>query len=54
MDIVTSRKRRALATVRIERLPIEGGLKPEGICFDAAGDLWLVTEEDRMLRKLKV
>jgi hypothetical protein len=35
-------------------LPIEGRLKPEGICFDAAGDLWLVTEEDRMLRRLTV
>ena len=43
-----------LATVRVERLPIKGGLKPEGICFDAAGDLWLVSEEDRMLRRLKV
>ena len=39
VEVVTSRKRRALATVRVERLPIEGGLKPEGICFDAAGDL---------------
>ena len=54
VEIVPSRKRRALATVRVERLPIEGGLKPEGICFDATGDLWLVTEEDRMLRRLKV
>ena len=51
---MTSGKRRALATVRIERLPIKGELEPEGIRFDAAGDLWLVTEEDRMLRKLKV
>jgi uncharacterized protein YjiK len=54
VEVMTSRKGRALATVRIERLPIEGGLKPEGICFDATGDLWLVSEEDRMLRRLKV
>jgi uncharacterized protein YjiK len=54
VEVVTSRKGRALATVRVEPLPIEGGLKPEGICFDAAGDLWLVSEEDRMLRRLKV
>ena len=54
VEVVTSRKGRALATVRVERLPIEGGLKPEGICFDAAGALWLVSEEDRMLRRLKV
>jgi uncharacterized protein YjiK len=54
VEVVTSRKGRALATVRVEPLPIEGGLKPEGICFDADGDLWLVSEEDRMLRRLKV
>ena len=28
VEVVTSRKGRALATVRVEVLPIEGGLKP--------------------------
>jgi uncharacterized protein YjiK len=54
VEVIGGRKGRTLATVRIEPLPIDAGLKPEGICFDAAGDLWLVSEEDRMLRRLKV
>jgi hypothetical protein len=39
VDVVTSRKRRALATVRIERLPIEGGLKPEASASTRRGSL---------------
>jgi uncharacterized protein YjiK len=43
-----------LDTVRVLPLPIDKHLKPEGLSFDRSGDLWLVTEADRGLRRLRL
>ncbi len=52
VEVVAGRSGRALAVRAVARLPIEEGLKPEGMDVDSDGTLWLVTEEDRTVRRL--
>jgi uncharacterized protein YjiK len=52
VEVVAGRRRTRLEVRAVARLPIEEGLKPEGMDIDDDGTLWLVTEEDRTVRRI--
>lgn len=43
----------ALETIAVRKLPFKKGLRPEGLAFDGAGNLLVVTEADGKLRSLR-